>query len=318
MSAIAGSVLGLFGNIITNAVNNVQASRDRAQELELFNRQQDFAFDEARRAEAFSKEEAELAFEREKEMWNMQNAYNSPSEQMKRYADAGLSPYLIYGQGTPGNAQSNPSYNPVTGQKADVLGVPKLTSKARFNFDFSQLMEYQKLDNQKQLVDAQTDNLKSQTESNVITNRYKDANEQLDYALKILKFKYDTGQIDKEELIREQLRIDNEFKKRTLEDRVNQTSMQTELMKLDKSVKEQLIRQHEENIKLAKSQNDRILLDLKLLQSKVQADEFNSWVHQMTGIDPSNTSLPAMVAGLTGKAGQHLINGIEQMFNLFK
>lgn len=309
---------GLIGSIVNTLANTVTSSLERKQELELFNRQQDFAFDEARRAEAFSKQEAELAFEREKEMWNMQNEYNSPLEQMKRYADAGLSPYLIYGQGTPGNAQSQPSYNPVTGQKSDVLGVPKLTSKARFNFDFSELMEYQKLDTQKQLVDAQTDNLKSQTESNEITNRYKDANEQLDYALKMLKFKYDTGQIDKEELLREQIRLDNEFKQRTLESRVEQTNMQSELMNLDKSIKEQLIRQHEENIKLAKSENDRILLDLKLLQSKVNADEFNSWVHQMTGVDPSNTSLPGIIAGLTGKAGQHLINGIEQMFNLFE
>lgn len=30
--------------------------------------------------------------------WNMQNAYNSPAEQMKRFKEAGLNPNLIYGQ----------------------------------------------------------------------------------------------------------------------------------------------------------------------------------------------------------------------------
>jgi len=30
--------------------------------------------------------------------WNRQNEYNSPSAQMQRYKDAGLSPHLIYGQ----------------------------------------------------------------------------------------------------------------------------------------------------------------------------------------------------------------------------
>jgi len=30
--------------------------------------------------------------------WNRQNEYNSPTAQMKRYKDAGLSPHLIYGQ----------------------------------------------------------------------------------------------------------------------------------------------------------------------------------------------------------------------------
>lgn len=228
MSAIAGSVLGLFGNMITNAANSVQAERDRAQELELFNRQQDFAFDEARRAEAFSKEESELAFEREKEMWNMQNEYNSPSEQMRRYKDAGLNPMLIYGQGTPGNAQSNPSYNPVTGQKSDVLGVPKLTSRSRFNFDFSQLMEYQKLATQEKLTESQVRYTDAQTKSTEITNYYKDAHEQLDISLKMLKFKYDTNQITEHELnmetkrlTNEGLSLQNEFYRRTLENRIS-------------------------------------------------------------------------------------------------
>lgn len=34
------------------------------------------------------------------------NAYNSPKAQMKRFREGGLSPYLIYGQGTPGNMSS--------------------------------------------------------------------------------------------------------------------------------------------------------------------------------------------------------------------
>lgn len=34
------------------------------------------------------------------------NRYNSPKAQMARFREAGLSPYLIYGQGTPGNMSS--------------------------------------------------------------------------------------------------------------------------------------------------------------------------------------------------------------------
>lgn len=37
--------------------------------------------------------------------------YNSPAAQMKRFADAGLNPHLIYGQGSPGN-QSQPLQYP--------------------------------------------------------------------------------------------------------------------------------------------------------------------------------------------------------------
>lgn len=41
-------------------------------------------------------------------MWNLQNAYNSPQAQMRRYEKAGLNPALIYSQGNPGNATSAP------------------------------------------------------------------------------------------------------------------------------------------------------------------------------------------------------------------
>ncbi len=44
--------------------------------------------------------------------WNMQNAYNTPAQQMARFKDAGLNPNLIYGKGTPGNAEQ------ITGAKA--------------------------------------------------------------------------------------------------------------------------------------------------------------------------------------------------------
>lgn len=42
------------------------------------------------------------------EMWNLQNEYNSPQAQMQRFAEAGLNPNLIYGQGTSGNSSSAP------------------------------------------------------------------------------------------------------------------------------------------------------------------------------------------------------------------
>lgn len=52
------------------------------------------------------------AFAQNVQMWNMQNAYNHPAEQMKRYKEAGLNPNLIYGNGTSsaGNASGAPTY----------------------------------------------------------------------------------------------------------------------------------------------------------------------------------------------------------------
>jgi len=43
------------------------------------------------------------------EFWNMQNAYNSPEQQMSRFKAAGLNPHLIYGQGNSGNAAPIPT-----------------------------------------------------------------------------------------------------------------------------------------------------------------------------------------------------------------
>lgn len=61
---------------------------------------------------AAQKAEAELAYQRSVQMWNMQNMYNSPEAQMQRFTSAGLNPHLIYGQGNAGNSSGFPEYQP--------------------------------------------------------------------------------------------------------------------------------------------------------------------------------------------------------------
>ena len=51
-------------------------------------------------------------YNNELDMWNKQNAYNTPAAQMQRYRDAGLNPNLIYSQGNPGNASPPPTAAP--------------------------------------------------------------------------------------------------------------------------------------------------------------------------------------------------------------
>lgn len=53
---------------------------------------------------------AQYKYEKDLEQWKRETAYNSPKNQMQRYADAGLNPNLIYGQGSSGNASSAPTY----------------------------------------------------------------------------------------------------------------------------------------------------------------------------------------------------------------
>lgn len=57
---------------------------------------------------------AKYKYEKDLEQWNRENAYNTPTAQMQRYADAGLNPNLMYGNGSSGNASSSPSFDAPT------------------------------------------------------------------------------------------------------------------------------------------------------------------------------------------------------------
>lgn len=98
-----------------------------------------------------NREMADLAWEREKEMWNMVNQYNSPESQMARYQQAGLNPNLMYGQGSSGNATSQPHYT-----------APQQT----YQFNAGEyLMQAIPAFQSIQMRSAQIDNIKAQTEN---------------------------------------------------------------------------------------------------------------------------------------------------------
>lgn len=117
-SAIAGGASGLLGSIISsitasnaqrrtdesnernvNATN--QTSIDIARENNEFQRQMNdvnnqFSHNEADLARQFSHSEAELAYQRELEKMQMEQKYNSPLEQLKRYREAGINPSVAF------------------------------------------------------------------------------------------------------------------------------------------------------------------------------------------------------------------------------
>lgn len=99
-----------------------------------------------------NRELADLEWERNQQMWNMQNEYNTPAAQMQRYRDAGLNPNLTYQQGTPGNASSSSAYSRPTMQAARM---------AEFNTNIAPILQTYADLNVKQ---AQVDNIKAQTD----------------------------------------------------------------------------------------------------------------------------------------------------------
>lgn len=81
---------------------------------------------------AWAETQNNLQWERQKEMWNMTNNYNeahsSPSYMMQRYKDAGLNPWLIYGQPNKVEASNmnaptaaQPAYTPIKSNVADAV-----------------------------------------------------------------------------------------------------------------------------------------------------------------------------------------------------
>lgn len=78
--------LSALGNVIGSGINAFSQGRQNQ-------RSQDFS------REMYERQRADGL-----EFWRMQNDYNSPQAQMKRFQEAGLNPNLIYGQGSSGNA----------------------------------------------------------------------------------------------------------------------------------------------------------------------------------------------------------------------
>lgn len=68
----------------------------------------------------FNAQQAEAQNQFNLDMWNKQNEYNSPSSQMERLVEAGLSPNLAYGNVSSGNNSSAPE------QVAPSKGVPNM------------------------------------------------------------------------------------------------------------------------------------------------------------------------------------------------
>lgn len=67
------------------------------------------------------------AFDQNKQMWNLQNKYNSPASQMARFSEAGLNPNLIYSQGSAGNASQAPTIQPAqSNRRFPVVDLPDM------------------------------------------------------------------------------------------------------------------------------------------------------------------------------------------------
>ncbi len=109
--------------------------------------------------------------------WNMQNAYNTPSAQMQRFKDAGLNPNLIYGKGTPGNAEQ------ITGAKAPDYEMDNPLS------DITNFADIKSKDAQKNNLNANTANVSMDTliKAQNLRKTTKEADNVLNYSAQMLE-----------------------------------------------------------------------------------------------------------------------------------
>ena len=94
------------------------------------------------------------AFQHDVDMWNRQNAYNTPSAQMERLQAAGLNPNLVYGNGGATNtANSAPTYN--AGSAPDVAAARQAAGSLA-NAGFNTALNFQLAQVQAANIEADT------------------------------------------------------------------------------------------------------------------------------------------------------------------
>jgi hypothetical protein len=159
--AILGAILGAGASLLGSALNFGSQRQTNNQNMEL-----------AKYQYSQAKEMQNKEFLYNMDMWNAQNAYNHPTQQMQRLQQAGLNPNLVYGNGSVvGNTTSNyPQY------KAPEYKSPHLTAP-QFNFDPYQAVQFgQQLAMQKaqvNMLDAQTAKVEQETKNSALDNIYK-------------------------------------------------------------------------------------------------------------------------------------------------
>lgn len=154
MSVIGGIISGvgsLLGGLGSSAMNNKAVQDTNKANMEI-----------AKYQAQWQQQENEKAYQRSLNMWNLQNEYNSPTQQMARVRAAGLNPNLVYGNGVTGNsAGSTPQYEPAK------FNAPAMQAYRGWNLGISdaisQFLAYRTAKAQVDNMEAQNSLIRQQT-----------------------------------------------------------------------------------------------------------------------------------------------------------
>lgn len=108
--SLATTLINRHSQKETNKRNAEQNELNREFNSQEAAKQRDFEAQQAELANKFSSDEALKAFQRSSkfavDMWNKENEYNSPNQQLKRLTDAGFNPNIFGGDNTAGSVGS--------------------------------------------------------------------------------------------------------------------------------------------------------------------------------------------------------------------
>ena len=150
MSALGTVALGLGSSIISSAFGSL------------------FGDNSAKKQFKYQQQLNREAFQHDVDMWNRQNAYNTPSAQMERLQAAGLNPNLVYGNGGATNTANNaPTYN--AGSAPDVSSA-RAAAASLANQGFNTALNFKLQQVQAANLQADTELKQSQGQLNQTNN----------------------------------------------------------------------------------------------------------------------------------------------------
>lgn len=180
--------------------------------------------------------------------WNMQNAYNSPAQQMQRYQEAGLNPNLIYGQQT----QS------VTARSSEFSGGNQQAPQHDLSAIGQIFAEFMRI----QQVQAQTDNTRAHSELIAAQERMAE--------LQGKKISVDT----------EETEFNLALKKKTEDQAINRATLENEKLKADiaMTIDENARKELRNSVDIEKTVQE--ILKLKLDQALQQQQKTTNYLQQ--------------------------------------
>lgn len=218
-SNLLGSIFGMFGKNKENKTNLKIAREQNALNYKMFQEQNAW----------------NLA------QWNRQNAYNDPAEQVKRLDNAGINPMLALSSISPGTAESLTSApakdavgaryeSPMTQLAQGISSAGSAVANGFYQDAMYQL--------QKQKTKAEVDNMNAQTANTLLRNKYVDRHEMKDLAIKTAQELKMNAETDESRARIMQINELTPLQKQELVAKINLSTSQTELNKIEKQLKE--------------------------------------------------------------------------------